>query len=121
MTYFGLFSGPPEEGVDVVYIPPGKGVLATHGLHAQRHINQAWWCVPVAPALLRQRQMDQKHKVILSYFNKFGANLDYMRPSQTSGREIRSQDGARGIRREAGLDPEEGRGRVLGVLGAGKG
>lgn len=52
--------------------------------------------------------MDQKHKVILSYFNKFGANLDYMRPSQTAGREIRSQDGAKGIRREAGLDPEEG-------------
>lgn len=59
------------------------------------------------PSTVEAETKDQKLTVMLSYLNKFGANLDYMRWGQAAGREKR-QDGAKGIQREAGMEPEVG-------------
>lgn len=74
-SYFGLFVlGRQEEGVEVDYIPPREGILATPGLHPQHQINQVWCYVPVMLTLERWGQKDQKLKGTLSY-------LTNMRPA----------------------------------------
>lgn len=42
---------------------------------------EAWWCIPIHPALGRRKQKDKEFKVIVSLQCEFKASLDYMSPS----------------------------------------
>lgn len=61
----------------------------------------------LSPSTVEAETKGSEATVMLSYLNKFGANLDHMRWSQAAGREKR-QEGAKGIQREAGMEPEVG-------------